>query len=197
MPGYSFPQNIVGPVNIPAPDEMFPVPEMPTFSVSNRVASTSLEGGSYFLRKSFIFNRFLFRVNAFAGAPTAKILIYQASSAEAGIANLKASFTAVPITAVANKTATPDQVQVRLEEGLIFLLIGRDSAAGSFTHLCWDVPFASLIASAVDTNTHPMNFTTAILATTSPTTFNPRQSAGGSALASFTAVSPVMRFMRL
>jgi hypothetical protein len=201
MPDFGFPALVPGAGGFytpSPPDEMLPIPEVTFGSVTNRVAATLLEGGSYFLRKDFTFNRLVLRINAFAGAPTGKILIYQAPLAEAGIANLVASFTSFPVAAVANLVLTPDQGIVALKAGIIFILIGMDSALGSFTHRCWDPPFSELIASSVDTDTHPVYFTTAIAAAAaSPPTFNPRQSPGGAALATFTSVMPVARLKRV
>lgn len=170
---------------------------MPSFSVTPRSVPTSFEGGPYIIRRRTLFNRIEFFCVAVAGGATAKILVYQAPGGGAGIANLRATCAAIPLVAGTRIVATPAQGLVTLEEGLAYILIGRDPAAGTFTDRCWDVPFAELIGSTVDPDTHPLNFTTAILASTTPLTFNPRQSAGGSALATFTAVSPVVRFKRV
>ncbi|MFO0701767.1 MAG: hypothetical protein U0236_21310 [Nitrospira sp.] len=201
MPDFSYPA-VMGSAQsgdfTSVPDEMIPIPEVTFGSVTNRVAQVNLEGGSYFMRKAFLLNRLVLRINGLAGAPTGKILIYQAPEGEAGITNLVGSFSSFAVPGIGNLVLVPDQGNIYIKAGLIFILIGRDSALGSFTYPCWDPPFADLIAANVDPDTHPVYFTTLIAASApNAPTFNPRQSPGGSAFGTFTSVMPVVRFKRL
>lgn len=176
--------------------ELLPIPEGQVAANSTRVAQTTFEGASYVLRRRVTFDRILLRITARAGAPTMRMLIYQGVLGGAGIASLIATVSTFAVPApTTNFEVTPAEGIVTAEAGLIYVLWGRDSGAGSFTLRTYTVQADDLLTANVDAAYHPTSFTTAVSAATSPATFNPTE--GGDANATATDVTVTLRLRRV
>lgn len=171
--------------------EMIPLPEGRVTGNSTRAAQTNFDGAAYFLRRNMTVDRLIFRVTAQAGAPTGRFLIYQFPGGGSGIASLIASATAVAIGATGNFEIAFAEGTVTLEKGLIYILWGRDSGAGSFTLRTYTTQSLDLMTANMNAATHPTSFTTVISAATTPATFDPLES--GDADATSTDVIGVYR----
>jgi len=163
--------------------EILPIPETRITGDATRIAQTNFDGASYILRRATQFNRIIFRVTVVVLAPTVTIQIFQTADGGSGVANRIATVTGfAPV--VGTNTATPVEGVVTATAGLIYVLFGRDSVAGSATVRTSLVSSLDLFNTNVDVNTHPMNFITAIAANTTPATFDPRQTPTGEATGS-------------
>jgi hypothetical protein len=82
---------------------------------------------------------------------------------------------------------------VTFEAGLVYALYGIAVATtGSATMRVYTTDTCDLLTQNVDVNTHPTNFTTTILTSVLPATFNPLP-APGEAVASNVNLTPVLR----
>lgn len=173
--------------------DYIPLPESHVTGNATRVANTTFDGASYIIRRPVSFNRIVFRATGQSGAPTARILIYQTASGGSGVASLKATCATFAIAAPGNFACTPSEGTVTLTGGLIYVLFGRDSAAGSWTARTSTTQSTDLLNGNMDVDTHPTSFTTTIAANTSPATFDPRESPTGSATGTSSDVTLVVR----
>jgi hypothetical protein len=160
--------------------EISPIPETRVAGNATRIAQTNFDGASYILRRRTEFNRIIFRVTVVVAAPTLTIQVFQTANGGSGVANRIATVTAFA-PAVGTNVATPAEGTVTAVGGLIYVLFGRDSGAGTATFRAALVSSNDLYNQNVDTDTHPTNFTTAIAANTTPATFDPRQTPTGQA----------------
>lgn len=176
--------------------DMIPLPEGRMRGDSMRVLSDTLVGGTFYVRRRVTFNRILLRTTNQVGSPTMSFGIYQATGGGSGVAARIATVTAFPVSIGPPPTTlviTPSEGTVTIEEGLFFVLYGRDSVGGSITLRTYTTEPVQLMTAAVDTELHPTTFTTAISAAALPATFDPRQTPTGSASATSTDVLPITR----
>jgi hypothetical protein len=163
-------------------DEYIPQPEAQVTTNSTRVAQTTYDGASFALARRVTFNRLILRLTAVTGTPTLSVLIYQAAQGGSGAgATSRVATCSLSPVATGTFTLTPAEGTVTLLPGLVFVLIGRSSAAGSATFRTYTVQTDDLLNANVDVNTHPVSFTTTISATTNPATFDPRATPTGQA----------------
>jgi hypothetical protein len=177
--------------------EILPIPEGRVADNAIHVAGPTLVGASYVMRRRAIMNRLILRVAMQVGAPTGRFLIYQATGGGSGVAALIASVTGLAIGAPGNFVALFTQGLVTFEAGLIYILYGHDNGLGSFTLRTYKVHALDLLTANVDTDTHPTSFTTAILSTTAPATFDPREAPSGAATGTSTDVPGVFRLKKV
>jgi hypothetical protein len=152
------------------------VPEGPTTGNATRVLSTTFEGASYTIGKGLVANRLIVRATGQSGAPTMRILCYQdvaRAGASGTVANLIATAAGVAVGAAGNFEVSFSEGNVLFQPGVVYILYGRDSALGSITLRTRTTQALDLFTANVDAATYPTSFTTAIAATTSPSTFNP------------------------
>lgn len=150
---------------------------------NSRVAQTTFDGSSYLLRGPSLMNRFAFRISGQSGAPTGRFLFYQ--NPDGGFSTavpLVASITSLAIGGTGNFEVPFDgAADVYFKEGLLWILFGRDSGAGSFTVQTYAAPAQlQLLVQNVPAAYYPLRFSTVIAATTSPATFDPTAGTGGS-----------------
>lgn len=175
-------------------DEIILIPEGQVTGNATRVAQPVYDGASFLVTRRTTFNRLLLRITAVTGAPTVSILVYQAAQggSGAGSTSLVATCSVSP-GAPGNFTATPTEGTVTLLPGICFILIGRSSAGGSATFRTYTSTTNDLLNANMNVNTHPVTFTTAIAANTTPGTFDPRQNPTGEATASTLNVGLTVR----
>jgi len=176
--------------------EIIPCPEGAIHDSNTRIAKKEFDGAAYMLHRGVRFNRILIRFASKTDAPTLRVLIYQAPGGGSGVANLKASVEGFAVPGVGTATLTLSQGTVQLEAGIFYILWGRDSATGSFQANTYGVRNAQLLSVNVDPNTHPIAFTTAISASTTPATFNPLHTPNGNTSATTFEVPLIVRFRK-
>jgi len=180
--------------------EFVPRAEIITTGDAGRADQTNLEGGSYVLDRTTEFNRVHFRISARVGAPTMAWGLYQVSGGVMGTTATRiASATGVgPFGAAGNFTWTPTEGTVTLTAGLVFVLHGRDSGAGSYTLRVYSANSQDLLNQNIPATAdlHPLEYTTTFLASGGlPATINPLQVAvGGDLTPTTTNVVPIVRF---
>jgi hypothetical protein len=180
--------------------EFFPEPEPRVGGNSTRVLQTVLEGASFKILRPVRFNRILVRVTAFVAGGTMKFLIYQRPpgwGADASPASRVATVSAFAPGGTGNFQMTPSEGEVRLASGVYYVLMGRDSGAGSITLRTYTITSLDLSNANVESNTHVTNYDTALLASTTPATFDPRPVATGQATPSIADVCPIHRLIRV
>lgn len=155
-------------------ENLIPVP--PVNGNSTRVANAVLDGGVFRIPRSMDFNRIVWRASGQAGAPTARILLYQ--SADGGFSgpfNLIAQATGIAVAAPGNfETPLDGGGTVTVRGGVCFCLFGRDSALGSVTFRTFVTLSLFLYNNTVPAGVIPTSFTTTIPATGVPAaTFDP------------------------
>lgn len=187
-----------------APDlddaEFFPQPEARATGNATRTAQTTLEGGSYLLLRPVTFNRILVRFTGFTAPGTLKFMIFQRPRGQ----GVPAAGTPAPRVATVSGFApggtgnffmTPAEGTVRLYNGVYYVLFGRDSAAGSIIVRTYTISVLDLSNANVEAVTHVTNYSTAILATATPATFDPRPAPPGEATPAVGDFSPIHRLV--
>jgi len=181
---------------LPKPEilDAMPLHEGPSNAQSTYVALTTLDGGSYVIRKPIRFNRCLVRLTAATSAPTLAMSIYQAADGGgAATANRVATMSAVGVTAT-TITLTVDEGTVLLKPGIIHVLYGRASGSGTFTTRTYLNVALDLLNQNVDSGSHKITFTTALAASgVHPTTLAPLTDCTASIL----DVAPIIRFKKV
>lgn len=170
------------------------VPELRVGAQSTIADSTSLRGASFIVMREVSFNRIIARVTAGTAATTISIQIFQTSDGTSGNTATRVATIAGHAIAGGAETLvmTPSEGTVTLKRGLCYVLFGRDSGAGSFTLRTHGVTAYDLLNQNVDTDTHPLVFTTTIAANTTPASIDVRQPATGNLTATTTDVVPVI-----
>jgi hypothetical protein len=189
-------------VTPPADDFSVLLPEGGTTGNATRIGQTVFDGCSFIVTRRMTCNRLLVRFTAFTAPGTARVLLFQAPFGKSGDGT---TGPAVRIGTVAtfspgaagNAILTFAEGLITIEPGILFILFGRDSAAGSVTFRTRVTQANDLLTANVDLQTHPTTFTTAIAATTSPATFDPRQSPTGAATGSASDLTVVARLYRV
>jgi len=162
-------------VATPSGNVFIPSPVYVNGNASTIVLATTLSGAAFRNSKKFSADRIEFRATAQAGAPTMSIQIFQgASGFTAGALPRIATVTAFAVGAAnTNYEAVFTEGSVTFEAGMIFLLFGRDSAAGAITLRSYGNSNYDLFNQNIAANTYPVTFTTALAANVSNATFNP------------------------
>jgi len=179
-------------------DDIVPLPELVFSNQSSRVAQTVLEGGSYFLRTKTRFNRVLFSIATKSGSPSIDLAIYQfEDGTSSSLVEKKASISGVVISTVGIYSKALVEGEVVLLPGLIYVLWGK-SAGGvgnNFTMRTYDVQSIDIVTTNVPTGLHPVSYTTALPATSTPATFDP--TIGGDVSESILDVVPIIRLRKV
>ena len=154
--------------------DMYPFPEARVGGNATRAAQTTFEGASYIIRRQTQINRLVFRTTNATAPGAVRILIFQTSNGGSGVASLIGTVSSfAPPTGAGNRVASFSEGTITLEAGLIYILHGLTSASGSVTLRTYTNQAMDLLSQNVDSGTHPFQFTTAIAANTTPSTFNP------------------------
>ena len=162
---------------------------------------TLLEGGMFWVRQQALANRVLLRMTGGSGAPTLAIGLYQSAEGGAGVASRVAGAVAFPIgTSAANYSIPFAEGEVVLRRGYLYVLYGRDSAAGGYTIRAYGAMAADLRNQQMVSGTRPTGYTTALAANAGlPATFDPRENgSGGQAIPSAANnTTPILRVARV
>lgn len=177
--------------------EQYPIPEARVSTDTTRADQTSLEGAAFIIRRPMVFNRIIFRVATVTGSPTITLQVFQNVDGLSGIADRIATVQAFALVGTGNKVATIAEGDVTMKAGICYVLTGRDSGSGTYALQTYTTQAVNLLTSNVDTDTHPLIFTTAIAATTAPSTFDPRANPTGQAIESAGNLTPVVRFKKV
>ena len=169
--------------------EHIPRPEAIITGDSTRAGQTNFDGASYLLSMAIRFNTVHFRTTAHGGGAGAmRMLFYQQSAGHAGVtADLVGSITGFTITNTGLQTATLSEGTITLQPGIYYVLWGKE-AADSFTVQTYTTAGCNMLTANIPTGLHPVTFTTAVAANTSPSTLNPT-----SGTATATDVVPILR----
>lgn len=160
--------------------ELILLPEGRVIAQSTRVLQANFDGASIIVRRATSLSRVIFRLTAAVLPATVRVLLFQTSSGGSGIANRIASATvALAVAGAQTQTVIFAEGTVPIKEGILYALFGRSAGAGSGTMRTYATSNYDLLTSNVDNNTHPTMFTTAILSSALPATFNPLPVAGG------------------
>jgi hypothetical protein len=173
------------------------LPEGREGAESTRVAQVNFDGASQIVRRPASLSRLVFHLTAVTLPATIRVLLFQAPTGGSGIANRIASMT-FPLVAAGAQTLQVvfTEGTVTFEEGLVSTLFGRSAGAGSVTMRTYVTQNYDLLSSVVSANTHPTSFTTAILSSSLPATFDPLPVAGGGqAIPTLLNVAPVLRMV--
>ena len=168
---------------------------------ATRGDQTLLEGGTYWVRQQTLVNRILLRMTGGSGAPTLAIGLYQSAEGGAGVASRVAGAVAFPIgVSAANYSIPLAEGEIVLRRGYLYVLYGRDSAAGGYTMRAYGAMAADLHNQQMIAGTRPTNYTTTLAANAGlPATFDPRENgSGGQAVPSAANnTMPILRVARV
>jgi hypothetical protein len=142
----------------------------------------------------------LIRLTAFTAPGTLKFMIFQRPRGQgvpaAGTPALLVATVALFAPGGTGNFLLPlTEGTVRLYNGVYYVLWGRDSAAGALTMRTYTVQVLDLSNANVDPATHVTNYSTALLSTSTPATFDPRPSPPGEATPVTSDFSPVHRLV--
>lgn len=170
-------------------------PEARVGADQTRLAQATYEGASYRLDQRIEFNRLVCRVTATTGNGVARILLFQAPAGFSGVASRIGSFVLAPGGVIGTYALAPDTAGASLvvNPGTLFVLFGLYSGT-SVTMRVYTNSVNDLLSQNVDTDTHPVTFSTTIPVNDSlPTTFDPRATPTGQAVPSTGNVILVLR----
>ena len=168
------------------PKDLVLTPEGLATGNSTRATGVTLDGSTFIVRRGMTFDRIILRVTAQAGGGAIRVLLFQSSTGESGSGPVPriASISSFAPGATGNFVVALD-APATIVPGIVYLLYGRESAAGSVTLRTRTVSAQDLLNQNVDVNTHATTFTTALSSTGAlPATFDPRQVPTGQATAS-------------
>ena len=185
--------------------ESAPRAEVRSAGDDGRADRTDFEGGSFISHHRVLFNRVHFRISGRTGDPTMAWGIYQLPGgimpAPGNTIPLIASATAVgPFGAAGLYTWTPVEGTVMLDTGLLFVLHGRDSVAGSYTIRTYAATSQDLFNTNVPSDLHPMQYITTIAASGGPpASIDPRENpiSGGDLDPTTANVVPLIRLSKV
>jgi hypothetical protein len=171
-------------------------PEAP-FGVqaTNTASNVNFEGASYLLTRKSQIDRITIKVTA-GGTGTLRILFFQTVNGGSGIASRVASITGFTPGATGTFEVLFAEGTVTFQSGILYVLYGRETAT-SITVQTYKIDNVDLLVTGVPTYAHPTVFTTAILPTTLPATFDPRQTPTGQATGSNTDIPLIFRSRKL
>ena len=172
--------------------EYVPQPEGPTNGGQfSTLATTTLSGGSFYLHHAVRFNRLHFEISAFAALADCVFLIYQDPRGQV-VDDLPLVAT-VPFTPVGTgfESVAPLQGTVLLQNGVFYILWGQETGAGSLNVRCHNMAGLNLLNSNVPATVHPVNSTSALVASTRPTSVDITE--GGDLTGAGTDQTPVIR----
>lgn len=171
-----------GPAGVLVPETVDYVPTSvyPWTGVGSRADALNFEGGIFRLYRPVTVAKLALYVVTRAGAPTIRICVFQAPFGVSGVAALVGKIETLAVspsgTILVGAFAGG---AVTLPAGDFYILQARDSAAGSYTLRAYIGPSAEPLATDVPPSTRPTRFTTALVGTVTPATFNPVAVAGG------------------
>lgn len=193
------------PTGSPSDDvEYLLIPELRTAVQGTRVfqapAAGLYNGGSLVLRRRVSASRLIFRLTAATvGVPAAtlRVLLFQFPQGESDVAGGAPRVATASVVLAAGGAQTLTVVfaegTVTFEAGIVYALFGIAVATtGSATMRVYGTDTYDLLTANVDASTHPVNFTTTILTSVLPATFDPLP-APGEAVASNLNLTPVLR----
>jgi hypothetical protein len=172
--------------------DYIPRPEGQLAGDATQAGALTLQGAAYRLDRAVAFDRIIVRNTAVVGGGTLRFMLYQTPDGGSGVANRVATVTAFPGVAASNLTLTPTEGEVTVKSGIVYALWGRDGGT-SITLSTYTNQATNLLTQNVDINTHPTVFSTALLSSTTPATFNPRQTPTGQATGVNTDLGPIFR----
>lgn len=141
-----------------------------------RADQTLLEGGMYYIIQPALVSKFIFRLTALAGAPTTALAmgLYQAPGGGEGVATKIASVAAFTPAATGEQQVNFAEGTVTVEQGVFYILVGRQSVGGSYSMRVYSVGAYDLWNQNIPAGTRPVTFTTAISSAVAlPATFDP------------------------
>jgi hypothetical protein len=147
-----------------------------------RTAQTNFDGASAILERRVLLNRLTIRTAAYSATPTLSIGIYQNPGGVCGTSIPRVINVTTAAVAGGNQAITTTISETELDEGLIFILIGRDSVGGNFSFRGLTMDSFAVFNSVVPTgvNAYPTSFTTTLACSAGPpATLDPRQVADG------------------
>lgn len=140
---------------------------------STRPAQASYEGGMYYLYRDVSFNRVVMRFTAYSAGAQISMHIYQSANGTATFPMTRvATITGFDPGATGNFAVPVTEGTVNLKAGIFFVLFGRPTAAGLTLQTYQTATALSLLNTNLFAGTYPLQYTTALAATTTPATFN-------------------------
>lgn len=183
------------------PKEIIPRFEGNVVGNSTHVVGTTYDGCSIVLSRPVLTDRIVLRVQVWGTPGTLSMLFYQRADGSVGDIAV-----AVPLVASVrgfnpgatggvNFQAPYFEGTVTLRSGLVYVLYGRDSAAGNITLRSLATTSRDLYTGNVDATTHPTSFTTLIAVAAAPAA-PPANFTPTAAVASAADVAPDIRFYK-
>lgn len=186
--------------------EIIPRPEGNVVGNSTHVTTALYDGASVLLDRPATMDRVVLRVQVWSTPGTLSMLFFQRSDGSVGD-----MATPVPLVASVrgfNPLATGGvnfkvpffEGTVTFRSGLVYVLYGRDSAAGSLTLRALATTARDLQTGNVEVDTHPTNFTTSIPVVAAPgappATFTPALAVAVPVVPSAADIYPDIRFFK-
>ena len=175
-------------------NEYLPIPEGIYSGDSANAIAATLCGGSYVSRRVLVFNRIIFRITTWSGTSTLTIQIFQQANGLSGVATRVATVSNYNPGGAGTFVVAPSEGTIRIVPGRFFILYGRWSGTAAPQFRSYKLPAVDLLNRNVDIGTHPVAFTTAIAASTTPATVDPRQTPTGQFTGTIADVVGVFRF---
>lgn len=148
----------------PEPVEIVLRPENPSVlggAVAALVLPANYSGSSQWLDRGAVMSRMLWRMTAATTPCTMRVLLYQATDGGNGTTvALVASADFVCAAGAQNATVSFEQGDVEFQPGIVFVLIGQKSGAGSGSVRAYGTFAYDGYTTNVDANVHAVVFTT-------------------------------------
>ena len=179
-------------------NEYIPLPEGIYSGGSANAVGATLCGGSYVSRRVLSFNRVIFRIATWTGGGSPlTVQIFQRANGLSGIASRVGTISNYSPGGTGTFSVALTEGTVQIVPGRFYILYGRWSGTKNPQFVTYKLPAVDLLNQNVDVDTHPVAFTTAISASTTPATIDPRQTPTGQFTGTIADVVGVFRFKKV